>query len=327
MINSFNKYKFIVSSLFGLLIVVMSPAYAFDDNANAKDVADKLNELYSRTKPCDNNEPAYYCSGIVIHGQEVPVKDDNDNLISSWYLPTSRNVESYSYLRADITPRSGEPIYINTGFILTPVDELEAHKQFQYKVYCVYPVDGGTFGNADTSCKFSDSNYAGVVVDSKDIRSVNDYITKLLDNPTEPEWQATMGPAFLADKNGFDLAMQIHQYVFKDHLNKVSKHQCLSKTRCKVHNELIISTWEESKVAPEQVPVMAFFAIINDDQNPMFERTGRTSTSDAEMKQLFKDADDYAKAAHYSRSIPVVTIDMAKLRSGARDIFEPAVRP
>ena len=213
MITLNNKYKIIAIAVFSILFTMLSPTYALDLNANAKDVADKLNELYSNTKPCDKNEPAYYCSGIIIHGQEIPVKDDNDKLLPSWYLRSYRNVGSFSYLRADITPRTGEPIWVNTGFILTPLDDVDANKQFPYKIYCAYAGDGASFDDADVSCHFNFLNSSDVMVESKEIKTVNDYLTKFFSNTPENEWQ--LYPlAFQPDKNGFDLAMQIHKYVY-----------------------------------------------------------------------------------------------------------------
>jgi hypothetical protein len=300
---------------------------AQNNNVNAQQVADQLNALYHRTSPCENNQPAYYCSGVIVHGQLVPVKDEDDKPLPSWYLPSYRKIGSFSYLRADITPQKGEPIWINTGYILTPAEELEAKKQYPYQVYCAFAGDGGTFGEVDTSCFFKFSIDPNIEIDTNDLHSINDYVTKILEDPYSTEWRNVMIPAFRADRRNFDLAMQIYGYVFKDNLNKVNHSACISKTRCRVHNELIISAWEAEKVDAAQVPIMAFFAIINDDQNPMFENTGRTSTSDEEMNQLFRDAEDYSKAAHYARSIPVITIDMAKLRSGASDVFAPAVKP
>lgn len=320
-----NKFKIIVSAVFCALLANISPAYALDANSNAKDVADKLNELYSRTLPCANDEPAYYCSGIVIHGQVVPVKDENENLLPSWYLPAYRSVGSFSYLRADITPHTGEPIWVNTGFILTPLDEVQSVREYNYKVFCAYPGDGGSFGDAEESCHFSVEELPGVTVESTDIKTVDDYIRKFFSNAGAGAWSFSL-LGFQADKDGFDLAMQLHKYVYKDHFQKASHSICVGN-RCRDHNELIISAWDKDKISAEQVPVIAFFAIINDDQNPFFEGTGRTSTSNEEMEQLFKDADDYSKAAHFARSIPVVTIDMAKLRSGASDVFAQAVRP
>jgi hypothetical protein len=320
-----NMYKSIVASVICVLVGILSPAYALDANSNAKDVADKLNELYSHTQPCANDEPAYYCSGIIIHGQVVPVKDENENLLPSWYLPAYRNVGSFSYLRADITPHTGEPIWVNTGYILTPLDDVGSTKEFNYKVDCAYPGDGGSFGDAEESCHFSVEELPGVTVESTDIKTVDDYISKFFSNAGAGAWSFSL-LGFQADKDGFDLAMQLHKYVYKDHFNNASKAVC-HNNRCRDHNELIISSWDKNKISAEQVPLIAFFAIINDNQNPFFEGTGRTSTSNEEMEQLFKDADDYSKAAHFARSIPVVTIDMAKLRNGEPDVFAPAVRP
>lgn len=321
------KHKIISVTILNIFLTILQPVFALDLNANAKDVANKLNELYQRTKPCDNNEPAYYCSGIIIHGQEVPVKDQDNNFLPSWYLPSYRNIGSFSYLRADITPRTGEPIWVNTGYILTPIDELEAAKQFPYKVYCEYPGDGSSYDGLETSCYFSTTNSDGVTVSSSNIQSVDSYIQQFLVHPHEDGWKLYTTPlAFQPNKNDFDMAMELHQYIYKDHINNISKDVC-NQDICRDHNELIISAWDKNEVDAVQVPIMAFFAIINDKENPFFKGTGRISTSDAEMEQLFKDADAYSKATNYTRRIPVITIDMTKLRKGDEDIFAPAIRP
>lgn len=308
-----------------MLFTMLQVAYALDANANAANVANKLNELYQRTEPCDNNAPAYYCSGIIIHGQEIPVKDDDNNLLPSWYLPSYRNVGSFSYLRADITPHTGEPVWVNTGYILTPIDEIAPNKQFQYQVYCEYPGDGASYGDYDSSCEFSRENHDREIISCSDIQSVNDYLAKFFSN-WEAGWNLSMGCAFQPSKNGFDLAMGIHKYAYRDHIDNIDKASCSEKF-CRDHNELIISSWDKTKVDDAQVPIMAFFAIINDNENPFFIGTGRVSTSDAELEQLFKDADAYSKKTNYTRRIPVITLDMAKLRNGEMNVFAPAVRP
>lgn len=316
--------KIIVTMTLGIALAMLhQPTYALDANANANDVAAKLNELYQRTQACDHDEPAYYCSGIVVHGQTVPTTTEDGKPVPSWRLPTYRNIGSFSYLRKDITPHYGEPIWINTGYILTPIDDLDTNKEFHYTVHCAYPADGASFDGLETSCNYSRMNFSTTEIYSKDIHTIDDYITKYLDG-YDTGWQLT-GIAFHTNKTEFDLAMQIYKYTF-DHMDKIDQRIC-NKDRCRVHNELIISAWEEKSVPDAQVPIMAFFAIINDDQNPMFTNPKRTSTSDAEMEQLFVDADAYSKATNYTRRIPVITIDMAKLRKGEPDIFAPAVRP
>jgi hypothetical protein len=325
-VDIFHKNKRIVAIVFGIFLAVLQhTTYALDANANAKDVADKLNALYQHTQACNNDEPAYYCSGIIVHGQVVPAKDGDDKPALSWYLPTYRNIGSFSYLRKDITPSVGEPIWVNTGYILTPADDLEANKEFKYTIYCAYPGDGGTFDGLETSCVYSRTAMMGEEVSSDQIHLVADYITKYLDNPFT-KWKPVVGIGFHTTKAEFDLAMHIYQYIFKDHLDKTDESFC-GKDGCRVHNELIISAWEKKNVPDAQVPIMAFFAIINDDQNPFFKNTGRTSTSKEEMQQLFADAEAYSKATNYTRRIPVITIDMAKLRKGEPDIFAPAVNP
>ena len=320
-------HKLVATSLASIVLTISQSVFALDLNDNAKEVANKLNQLLQRTEPCDNNEPAFYCSGVIIHGQEFPVKDDNNNLLPSWYLPSYRTVGSFSYLRADITPHSGEPIWVNTGYILTPIDDLEKNKQFHYKVYCEYPADGSTYYDLETSCHFSTKNSSGATITSKDIKTADDYVSQFLVHPQEDDWRLYSIPlAFQPNKNDFDMAMELHKYIYKDHINKISKDVC-NQDICRDHNELIISAWDKNIVAAAQVPIMAFFAIINDDQNPFFKGTGRISTSDDEMEQLFKDADAYAKATNYTRRIPVITIDMGKLRNGDKNVFSPAVRP
>jgi hypothetical protein len=321
----FHKDRYIKALTVIVLGVLIQPVYALEVNANAKDVATKLNALYQHTEACNNNEPSYYCSGIIVHGQVVPTTDGYEHPSLSWYLPTYRNIGSFSYLRKDITPTTGEPIWVNTGYILTPLDDVEANNQFRYTVHCAYPGDGATFDGLETSCVFSRSNERGEEIFSHDIHSIDTYMKSYVINDFS-EWKPNMAIAFPATKTEFDLVMNIYQYLFKDNWDQVAKSICHNK-RCRDHNELIISAWEQDKVPSEQVPLLAFFAIINDDQNPFFENTGRTSTSPEEMKQLFADADAYSKATHYTRRIPVVTIDMAKLRKGEPEIFAPAVNP
>lgn len=312
-----NYCKIFITSTLAIMFIVLPPAFA-DDNATV--VADELNQLYQRITPCDNNEPAYYCSGIILHGQLVP---DEDNPLPSWYLPGYRNIGSFSYLRADITSHVGEAVYINTGFILTPTDELEAKKEFTYKLYCEYPRDGGSVGDADTSCHLKPDDFNTICGD--EIQTVNDYVKKYFANlPPDMSWEQVQGCSFLPEKDRFDLTMQLHKYIYTDNPDKT---YCKESKYCRVHNELIISAWDIKNVPVVQVPILAFYAIINDTSNPMFKESGRTSTSKAEFEQLFKDADAYSKATNYTRRIPVVTLDMSKLRSGAKDIFAPAVRP
>lgn len=284
-------------------------------------IADELNQLYSRTTPCSNNQPAYHCSGIIIHGQLVP---DTENPLPSWRLPGYRNIGSFSYLRSDITAHIGEPVWINTGFILTPLEEVAKRKQYPYKVYCEFPGDGGTVGDADNSCHFnSDSEYSPVCTGN--YNSIAEFLKKYppdqYGSPWSPEYSRC---AFLPDKNSFDFVMKLHKFFFRENVDKT---RCKETPYCRVHNEMVIGTWNTKEVPDINVPIQAFYAIMNDTFNPMFKGTGRTSTSEAELNQLFKDADEYSKATNNKRQIPVVTLDMGKLRNGDNDIFALAVRP
>ncbi len=313
-----NYIKILIITTCSILSLLSQSTYA-EENIAAS-VSNELNQLYQRTTPCDKNEPAYYCSGIIIHGR-LP---DDDDLQPRWYLPADSNVGSFSYLRADITPQIGEPVYTNTGFILTPIEELAEKNEFSYKLYCEYPGDGASVGNIDSSCHFEPNDYLTVCRD--EIKTVNDFTNKyLLNNPSHLTWEQLDGVcSFLPDKDRFDLAMQIHKFIYK---NNSDKTYCKDRTFCRVHNELIIGTWDINSVPDINVPILAFFAVINDTSNPMFAKSGLTSTSDAEIERLFQDADAYSKATNYARQIPVITLDMSKLRKGAKDIFAPAVRP
>ena len=42
------------------------------------------------------------------------------------------------------------------------------------------------------------------------------------------------------------------------------------------------------------------------------------------LRVAYKKATAYSEATHYNRQIPVVTIDISKLKSGERDIFAMA---
>lgn len=287
----------------------------------AATAAGELNQLYTNTAPCDSNEPAYHCSGIVIHGQLTP---DTDNPLPSWRLPPHRNAGSFSYLRSDITPHVGEAVWINTGYILTPLDRVKERNQYPYKVYCEFPGDGATVGDVEVSCHLKSANEYRYVC-TGDYPSIDAFLTKYPPTQNGKYWSPdSNGCAFLADKNSFDFAMQLHKYFYRDHADKT---RCHETSFCRTHNELVVGVWDEKQVPDVQVPIHSFFAIVNDTHNPMFKESGRTSTSKEELEQLFKDADAYNQATKGKRQIPVVTLNMGKLRSGEQDVFTPAVRP
>ncbi len=338
----FMRFKLNVFFNAVLFVLLISPAFAAD---NAKDAADELNALYARTKPCADNKAAYFCSGIIIRG-----RPNNEKL--SWYLSDNRSVGSFSYLRIDITPHVGRPIFSSVGFILTPPDDLDQQKQYQYPVYCEYATDGWTSGGANSRCGVVDVNnktdhadadntcrgkgiktlseylqvYAGKTELSQEQR---DYFLQLYGEEKFKKMENSISLngvcSFAPDKDSFDTAMSIHQYVYRDHPDTVGCSWYFNKddgklSGCYNNNELVIGAWKPNEVNANQVPIKAFYVIINDSDDD-------TEGGHADgIQEAFQISDEYSKETRYERRIPVVILDMAKLKSGSAEIFSPAIR-
>ena len=240
------------------------------------------------------------------------------------------------------------------GFILAPRDEIVQQKQYQYPVHCAYASDGYTSGGANSSCgivdlnnKNSDTSDTDFTCTGKEIKSLADYlhanVGKIeLSQQQRDYFREFYGDekfsrmdnsialngicSFSPDKASFDTAMQIHRYVYRDHpetigCNWTDNIDDGDLSACYDNNELIIGAWQKSEVSANQVPIKAFYVIINDGGNDTEEDNADS------IRELLKVSDAYSKEVRYARRIPVVVLDMAKLKAGSAEIFSPLKLP
>lgn len=320
-----------------LCIGLTSAQITHAQEANAMDsatVASELNALYNKTEGCSGNEPDYYCSGIILHA-------DDFTKAESWYLPDYRDVGSFSYLRTDSVSHTGSPIFAAiapmSGYILTPQSELESSQQYPYEVYCSYPSNGGTIYRDIHGCgKPILTRVLGKNVDystcaSEKVFSIDDFIKKYAatgvtigdDNKEIAFEYFTSSCSFSPSKEGFKQSMDIYKYLYRDHPTMGCNFDLKvfnDIEDCMSHNELVISSWTKDTTPAELIPIKAFFAVVNaiyatpdDDINT--------------IKNAFRISAEYSKVTHDARHIPVVIIDMKKIKDGSRDVFSAAVEP
>jgi len=316
-----------LSLLAFILAFNFSCAYADDDSVT---VANELNALYNKTDGCANGEPDYYCSGVIVHAQTF-------DTVEPWYLPTYRDVGSFSYIRNDIVSHIGEMIWTvnqNTGYILAPLQDVAQTNQYPYQVYCSYPMDGGTRERLGHSCgdepaklaMFSGADYG--TCESKGVYSIDDFMKKYATQKkvSTPNGDYTLTSfdtdfcSFSSGADGFKLSMELYKYIYRDNpaIGCPATQLGDNGDDCWTLNELIISAWQKQQVDVTQIPIKAFYILINGgdaywDTDPQ-----------ASLQAVYKVAADYSSATHQTRNVPVVTIDMSKLRNGENNIFAPA---
>jgi len=308
-----------IISLFFLIYSLSFSAYA----DNSPNVADELNALYNKTNGCTDGNPDFYCSGIILHAQTLT---DNE----PWYLPTYRDVGSFSYIRHDIVSHVGQPIWNDsTGYILTPPNQLLNAKQSPYEVYCSYPINGSTDSRTTHGCGDFKARHV-MYIDysncaSNGIFSLSQYLSKyqheIVINGITLTTFDNNACSFSSNAAGFKLSMDLSKYILRDNPKKLcgSYMDDGNYDYCKTNNELIISAWQKEKVDASQVPIKAFFVLINGGKS--YPNTDRHES----LSVAFKKAADYSDATHQSRQIPVVTIDISKLKNGEKNIFALAL--
>lgn len=328
-----NQIPKIILSLCIALANLAPIVHAQDLNApDSATVANELNALYNKTEGCSGNDPDYYCSGVIVHADDFSYPEP-------WFLPAYRDVGSFSYLRSDIISHTGSPIFDGvstfTGYVLTSTNELITAHQYPYEVYCSYPENGGTDGREVHGCgKPMLMSMMGKNIDystcaGEKVFSIDDFMKKYSTQDTatvdghEVKFDyIDSSCSFSSDKIGFKLSMDISKYLFRDNpaigcdadLKFGNIEECMS------HNELIVSAWTKETTDVSQVPIKAFFAVIH----------ANDFTADDDLKAIrsaFKTAADYATATHQSRQIPVVIVDMKKIKDGSPDVFSAAVEP
>ena len=293
-----------------ILLTFISTAYA---DESAVDTANDLNALYKRTADCDHGEPSYYCSGLILRGQLF-----RKEITEPWYLRSDSDSGSFSYIRSDVTALKGLPLYFTaiTGYILTPLDEVQSKNQYAYKPACFIPWDGFTFGTA--SC------HQSMTIDDTctnlGIVTLSQFFAKYLDSDPSAFAPNTSGQhacSFSPDYDGFKLGISVDKYIYRDH----PELGLAEGDDSEAYNEMVIGSWPKDKVSADHVPLKAIFITIND--GGLFAK--KVDNYDNPVSAAFAAADAYKKATN--RDIAVVTLDVRKMHAGETDIFSPAIRP
>ena len=103
------------------------------------DSAKRLNSQYADVPArCDNDAPAYYCSGIFLRG----VTDGNFDPWNPSPSAARLGAQSFSFVRSDANMKS---TFVASGYILsTPSEAIKQSKPVRF--LCVYPYNAGTSG-------------------------------------------------------------------------------------------------------------------------------------------------------------------------------------
>jgi hypothetical protein len=103
------------------------------------EMAKQLNVRYAdKPERCDNNVPAYYCSGVILRG----VADGNFDPWNPSPSATTLGAQSFSFVRDDANMKQ---TFVPSGYILTtPADAIKQNKPVHY--LCIYPYNAATSG-------------------------------------------------------------------------------------------------------------------------------------------------------------------------------------
>jgi len=200
-------------------------------------LASRLNDRYAATREkCEEQMPAYYCSGVMIRGTQ------NGNF-DPWN-PSAQAIAlggvSFSYLRADAYVSD---VYRNSGFIvLTEQEAVSKNKSLDY--LCVYPYDAWTAQPQRPAggCGFQPRSVH--IADSSTCDQVN--------ATTESGWYTFTS----------NLAKQQDQCSLSTH----DPEQFLTSLKVRANrltnmpdawNEVLVSVWDQN--VPGQLPLEAFF--------------------------------------------------------------------
>lgn len=110
-----------------------------DPYARWRRIVEKLNERYAKTVSNCAEQPAHYCSGVIMHAS-------TGSQFGPWDYPPGRHSSgiSYSYARADIKDFS---LYHSQGMILMSTEEQERTSR-KVEIACMYPWDADTNSGA-----------------------------------------------------------------------------------------------------------------------------------------------------------------------------------
>ncbi|AZS50070.1 hypothetical protein DM558_04435 [Entomomonas moraniae] len=236
-------------SIISVFILVSFTAYIYaKENTN---IANDLKARYNdSTKICMGDKPAYQCSGIMIRGI-----NQANNLPHAWSLkPENKQKESFSFafLRHD-QPFSSFPRGYDSGIIMYPQLKTPTNKN-TYKVYCAFPIDGGTDGRTGHGCGIYNNDPMSNHCDKVGITTYNAWVNNFnrIMNSNDTNFvgrQCAFDMTISSRGKDFDIIRQANQYIQKNSTKYYMR-----------NNELLVHAWNEDNAAP--LPLEAFFYLI-----------------------------------------------------------------
>ncbi|WP_395489952.1 hypothetical protein ACG1VR_00835 [Cedecea davisae] len=221
------KIKSIIPLVF---IYFCGVAYA----GQGEDIASKLNARNDNVveKCGENNNPAYECSGVVLHGA------GNTDSRFPWAPPTDNSM-SYSYIRADVFNR----IYssYDYGIILLPQAEVPADK-YKPKYSCSFPINGTTNDREDDGCGEYANDPSSASCQSQGLTNTQKWLDAYSKNA---------GLAFC----GWDLRNGNSDVAFK---SMIDVSTILINKGFTSNNEIVLPSWGDEPV--KNLPIEAIFS-------------------------------------------------------------------
>lgn len=197
------------------------------------DSAIQLNSRYVLTPDrCDNQTPAFYCSGVLLRG----VADGNFDPWNPSPNATRLGAQSFSFARSDANMKQ---TFVASGYILdAPAEAIKQNKPIRF--LCIYPYNAGTSGMTPLG-KGCDAQATSQPLPDQDLstcqsKNATTVETWLAYTKTNPQCSLSMqDPAQFITMLGVRAASPGNT----------------------AHNEVMVQAWAQD-VAP-QLPLQAFF--------------------------------------------------------------------
>lgn len=291
-------------------IVMINSAYA----SLGEETATALNSHYNRTQECSFGEPAYACSGVLIHTFDKEAKESRNG-----WMPTPSGVEkgrvSFSWLRNDINiyheddslgsiyPGEGD---ITAGLIFETTNRAIIYGNIPSEIYCAYGVNGETKSRNDFGCSMNlpnvtipnENNYSSC--QPLGVNKAEQLVEKYFINKEGIYQTGSIDQcSFSSDKSEFIEAMRV---------GPLAREYMLTPLR---NNEVVLKEWSE--VSDIEVPISAFFYTLN------YLGSSELGKQQAQTIQL-----EYFETTGEIK--PIIAVDMHIIKEGnTTKIVEPFI--
>lgn len=270
-----------------VFLLIPTASYA---KLNPKIASEMMKRFNNKVSSCPGDKPSFMCSGIIIRGINRANK-----LPHAWSLKAvniQKQSFSFAFLRKDIQ-FSSFPRDYNSGFIIYPHDQTPKSKN-KYKIFCAFPVDGGTDTRQGNGCGLPINNLSvtnqpcdniGVTTLNAWINHFNGIISS--GNPNFITRQCSFDMVKAGRVGLFDVVVKANQYIQKNAPKYYMR-----------NNELLMHSWNVNN--PSDLPIEAFFYIINSNLG--------LTTARGYQKDYFTQTN--------GKAVPIVRIELSKVANG-----------